>query len=79
MCSYNTIFSRPHFDAIPLVQATMEGTFLAYLDDNNKILEAHMFTSKGFVDWADRIAFIRRCGDAEHKYPEIHDIKKREL
>jgi hypothetical protein len=33
----------------------------------------------GFLDWTRRLAFITRCGDAQHKYKEIHDVQKREL
>lgn len=47
--------------------------FLAYLDENNKISDAHVFMQGGFQDWQNRLAFIKRCGDAQHKYKEIHD------
>ena len=63
----------------PYCQASVLGTFIAYLDESNKILEAHMFMKKGFSDWTGRLGFIQRCGDAQRKYKQIHDVEKREL
>lgn len=48
----------------------MKGHFIAYLDENNKIVEAHHFTY-GFMDWHMRLEFIKRCRDPDGKYEEV--------
>jgi hypothetical protein len=52
------------------MQADIKGSFVGYLDDAGKIVEAHMFTY-GFDDWDQRLEFIKGCGDAEGKYKDV--------